>query len=1214
MRPIRLELSAFGPYAGSTVVDFDKLGKSGLYLITGDTGAGKTTIFDGITYALYGEASGDTRDSGMFRSKYASPETPTEVRLTFRYRGKEYEVRRNPEYDRPKKNGKGFTTQKAGVELKLPDGNIITKNSDARDKIEEILGIDRDQFTQIAMIAQGDFLKLLLADTKDRQAIFRRIFETRYYQIFQDRLRKETGDLDDKCGDKKKSIRQYLQGIKCDDKSADDKSTDDRSAGEKNEVLQRVKLAREGQMPTQDVLILLDALIREDEELQDTLNMRIRKTKDRLGFIQAELQQAEQLEKWKGDLKKQKEEFSVKEAEVLGQMEAWEQAKEGQSEIDRLTEDITARKAQFPKYAKREELRKEQEKCAQKLALEENRKEALQTALTAAAKALEEKRIERSTLENAGEQKERLEGQKKETDQKLGELTQRYEQLTAYQGLSGERRKKGERLALLQDALKGAQDKLKEAEILQREIAQIEAELPEYGNLENIQQELQSLDRDLKEAVSSQKLETKNHEICEKAALDCENELRDLADAGANIEKLTGQLRQARDKEKKKEKLQDILTVYKDLYRKYDKAKEEYKAAGAKADASRREYERLHRAFLDEQAGILAADLRPGEPCPVCGSTEHPVLACKSPEAPTEAALESAKQKEEKDTEAAETASRKAGELRVAMEARYSDAEERMKELLGGCPFEEADKRTEEIKQETRREIRALDGQLEEQNKRVSRRASLEKELPVLKDKFTKSREALQSLDTKIVSLKVKNDALNRRLKELSAKLTYGSRQAAEKADGEKKTARTAILEAIEGAQKAFDSCKEEVTLLDGQLSQMRELLSLSGEDSTALQQAVDDTKAEMEQEGRTLLQLNEKIRDEGIRLKRKKTLDLQIPREEEEIKKQEQELGKQSDLVNAISREQAGRQKEIDTYSGDLTFVSEKEARERQAEDEKKMESLKKAIRETETIYNAGKTDLARRRALLDQLRKQISEKELPEKEKLLAEKQELDECSKNDGDAEKQVFSRLSTNREILKHIKEGADELSQLERRYQWVKALSDTANGKLTGKEKIMLETYVQTTYFDRIIARANRRFLAMSGNQYELRRKKTAENNQSQSGLELDVLDHYNGTERSVKTLSGGESFKASLSLALGLSDEIQSSAGGIKLDTMFVDEGFGSLDEESLRQAIRTLLDLSESNRLVGIISHVAELKERIDKQIVVTKEKTGGSKVEIVV
>ena len=185
--------------------------------------------------------------------------------------------------------------------------------------------------------------------------------------------------------------------------------------------------------------------------------------------------------------------------------------------------------------------------------------------------------------------------------------------------------------------------------------------------------------------------------------------------------------------------------------------------------------------------------------------------------------------------------------------------------------------------------------------------------------------------------------------------------------------------------------------------------------------------------------------------------------------------------------------------------------------------------------------------------------------------------------------------------------------LEKKYAWVRALSATANGNLTGKEKIMLETYVQTTYFDCIIARANTRFMVMSGGQYELKRRKEG-GNRSQSGLDLDVIDHYNGTERSVKTLSGGESFKASLSLALGLSDEIMSSAGGIRLDTMFVDEGFGSLDGESLSQAMRALSGLVESNRLVGIISHVDELKERIDKQIVVTKEKSGGSRVEIVV
>ena len=153
-----------------------------------------------------------------------------------------------------------------------------------------------------------------------------------------------------------------------------------------------------------------------------------------------------------------------------------------------------------------------------------------------------------------------------------------------------------------------------------------------------------------------------------------------------------------------------------------------------------------------------------------------------------------------------------------------------------------------------------------------------------------------------------------------------------------------------------------------------------------------------------------------------------------------------------------------------------------------------------------------------------------------------------------------------------------------------------------------------TYFNRIIARANTRLMVMTNAQYELVRQSTAENNRSQSGLELDVIDHYNGSRRSVKTLSGGESFKASLSLALGLSDEIQASAGGIRLDTMFVDEGFGSLDDESLQQAMRALIGLTESNRLVGIISHISELKEKIDKQIVVTKEKSGGSSVKIIV
>lgn len=211
------------------------------------------------------------------------------------------------------------------------------------------------------------------------------------------------------------------------------------------------------------------------------------------------------------------------------------------------------------------------------------------------------------------------------------------------------------------------------------------------------------------------------------------------------------------------------------------------------------------------------------------------------------------------------------------------------------------------------------------------------------------------------------------------------------------------------------------------------------------------------------------------------------------------------------------------------------------------------------------------------------------------------------------KELQLRLATNQKALLNIEQKSKDIIVLEQKWALVKALSNTANGNISGKEKIMLETYVQMAYFERILQRANVRFMVMSEGQYELARSVVAGNNRSQSGLELDVIDHYNGTRRSVKTLSGGESFKASLSLALGLSDEVQSRAGGIRLDTMFVDEGFGSLDEESLEQAIKALAGLTEGNKLVGIISHVGELKERIDRQIIVTKEKAGGSRAEII-
>ena len=209
-------------------------------------------------------------------------------------------------------------------------------------------------------------------------------------------------------------------------------------------------------------------------------------------------------------------------------------------------------------------------------------------------------------------------------------------------------------------------------------------------------------------------------------------------------------------------------------------------------------------------------------------------------------------------------------------------------------------------------------------------------------------------------------------------------------------------------------------------------------------------------------------------------------------------------------------------------------------------------------------------------------------------------------------QIDHRLKTNQKAQAEIQERSSRMESAEKELQDLQGLSDTVNGNLNGKEKIQLETYVQMHYFDRILQKANRRLLIMTENQYELKRRRHADNARSQSGLDLDVLDHFNGSVRSVNTLSGGEKFMASLSLALGLSDEIQSASGGIRLESMFVDEGFGSLDDESLQQALKALQSLAESDRIVGIISHVSQLADQIDRQIVVSKTQT-GSRAEIV-
>ena len=252
--------------------------------------------------------------------------------------------------------------------------------------------------------------------------------------------------------------------------------------------------------------------------------------------------------------------------------------------------------------------------------------------------------------------------------------------------------------------------------------------------------------------------------------------------------------------------------------------------------------------------------------------------------------------------------------------------------------------------------------------------------------------------------------------------------------------------------------------------------------------------------------------------------------------------------------------------------------------------------------------------KAIISTLQSKLADSKVFDIDKLNASKNELNKLKSELNNEIKNTYSILDKNIKILNNIKPIYLDINANEDKLQLISKINDTINGR-SGKEsgKIKLETYVQMKFLDEILIKCNLRLMAMTNDQYSLCRHKEADNRQSQTGLDIDVIDHYNNSIRPVSSLSGGESFKASMALALGLSDEIQASSK-IKLETLFIDEGFGTLDDESLEAMMNILADLSNSNKLIGIISHVEQLKQRIDKQIVVSKDSHGNSKVKMVI
>ncbi len=1192
MRPLKLTISAFGPYAGQAVLDLESLGSNGLYLITGDTGAGKTTLFDAITFALYGEASGDNRSPGMFRSKYAAPETPTFVELEFSCRDRRYTLRRVPEYQRPKLHGTGTTAQKAEAYLLRPEGNPITKPREVDAAIRDILGIDRNQFMQIAMIAQGDFLKLLLAPTEDRKQIFRKIFKTDLFQRLQESLKRESGALNDQCSDARKSVQQYISGVLC---------------PEESELAPKLRLAQAGQLPMEETTALIARILEDDRACSLALQTRLEELDEQLKEIHTRLRLAQEQQRSREALARMEQELTQETALLAQAEQARARELEKQPMQAQLTQQITLLEADLPRYAELERQKQRRFSLTRALAAQ---KEALaqgKAELAQRETALETLRQQLEELKDVGEIQLRLLEQRKDAAARLDTLKSYRAQSARLSQLEGS-------MQLLDAQLEARLAEAEHMGSLQQRAAQLTSELPGYGLLEQKQESARQLRARLtrqEQELTGRKAEADRLRLQVNAH---RQELEELSGAPARREQLLAEKAGAQRRERLLQLLQNRLAAAEELTRQLEQKQADYRAALKEAEQTQAKYFQYNAAFLSEQAGILAQELVDGVPCRVCGALHHPSPAQKSEHAPTEAQLNQARDRADRAQKNMQRCSEDCAGLKAKRDSLGSQLAASLEELEENQSLEAARAALPGWLEENRQTLYQLEESLRQQNEQVLRARELEQRLPKLEGSLAELSDGVSAMEAALSAGRAELAGWTREAKEQAALLSHASRQEAE-AEINDCTRRSEQLRAgVEDARRRCDQARQDHAAAQSVLEQTTRRLSQLCQLEGGAQPMDARAEALLPELTRQLEKLDGRLRQLQEKLREKRELEDALPGLQQLAQDRASQNGALENRIAADAASLAALEQQAQALAEKLAYETEEQARQALSEKSSARAALSRALEQAEQEYRTRSEAVIRIRSAARQLKEQLEA--APEID-AAAEKTCQDDALDQRQQLQHQKLQsdgRIAANAPALKSIHQRQTELIALETRYAWVRALSNTANGNLPGKEKIMLETYIQMTYFDQILRRANQRLRVMTGGQYELVRRTEAENNRSQSGLELDVIDHWSGSQRSVKTLSGGESFLASLALALGLSDVIQSCSGGVRLDTMFVDEGFGSLDEEALDQAMKALAGLAEGNRLVGIISHVGELKSRIDRQIVVTKDRSGGSSARIIV
>ena len=633
------------------------------------------------------------------------------------------------------------------------------------------------------------------------------------------------------------------------------------------------------------------------------------------------------------------------------------------------------------------------------------------------------------------------------------------------------------------------------------------------------------------------------------------------------------------------EKIEDQQKRYQDLEKEAERKKKGYLTASQKRTEIKEILNKMEQAYLDAQAGVLAADLQDGMPCPVCGSVHHPKLTQIPNEVPTEEQLKKQKKLTEAAEKAASDASVQAGEAAGLMQRSREELTEGVKGYIAQFLPEEE---TQEI---LRKELPDHELCLFVKNQESSVQTGLEeikKQKKVHQDLLKKKEEFSTQSERHAKEFQKLQISLEKRKSQLESIQEQLQNQLDE-------PVLTWIHE--EDIRQRMKTDPELSQDHSGEIVYQKEICNVS--------QALLQGKRAAEWLKQQQNILGQKQKDLTALLEQRKLLEMQIGKTQTElttitdqINQNQQQTAAEKSRYEQLQKQRENMEKEL----GERTKEEILSQIQLKTEEQKKLEIHYKTVTEAREVLEKRMTELD---SVIASLTEQLKESISISAEELNAQKENFAQQKKSLSENRDEIHARLEINSDMYEKIRRQQTELLKTETRWKWMKSLSDTANGTITGKARIMLETYIQMQYFDRILARANIRLMTMSSGQYELVRRKENKSRVGKTGLELDVVDHYNGTVRSVKTLSGGETFQASLSLALGLSDEIQSSSGGIQLDTMFVDEGFGSLDEDALDQAIRALKDLSQGSRLVGIVSHVAELKERIDKKIIVTKKRT---------